>query len=185
MNGQVVLCKGWNDGEELYRTLTDLLEYAPLMQSVSVVPVGLTDFRKGLCPLEPVGKEDARETIRIVEEIQKTAMERFGIHFAHASDELYLTAELPLPEEARYDGYLQLENGVGMLRLLDTEVDEALENVRPKGIRERISAVSGLLAGPAVRKQLEKIGKKIPEKELTLYEVPNRFSEAGSRSRVF
>lgn len=175
MNGQVVLCKGWNDREELSRTLTDLLEYAPLMQSVSVVPVGLTDFRKGLCPLEPIGKEDALETVRIVEKIQETAMERFGIHFAHASDELYLTAELPLPEEERYDGYLQLENGVGMLRLLDTEVDEALEAVIPRNIPERISAVSGLLAGPAVRKQLEKIGRKFPEKEISLYEIPNRF----------
>ena len=140
MNGQVVLCKGWNDGEELARTLRDLLEYAPLMQSVSVVPVGLTDFRKGLCPLKPVEKEDARETIRIIEEIQRQAMERFGIHFAHASDELYLTAELPLPEEGRYDGYLQLENGVGMLRLLDNEVDEALERTESLRIPERVSA---------------------------------------------
>ena len=70
MNGQIVLCRGYNDGEELVRTLRDLLEYAPLMQSVSVVPVGLTDYREGLCPLEPIGREDARETIRIVEEIQ-------------------------------------------------------------------------------------------------------------------
>ena len=175
MNGQVVLCKGWNDGEELTRTLRDLLEYAPLMQSVSVVPVGLTDFRKGLCPLEPVEKEDAQETIRIIEEIQRQAMERFGIHFAHASDELYLTAALPLPEEGRYDGYLQLENGVGMLRLLDNEVDEALERTESLRIPERVSAVSGMLAGPWVRRQLEKIGKRFPEKELTLFEVPNRF----------
>ncbi len=182
MNGQVVLCKGYNDGKELRRTLEDLLSYAPLMQSVSVVPVGLTSFREGLCPLEPIGKEDAAETVRIIEEIQKNAFTAYGIHFAHASDELYLTAELPLPEAERYDGYLQLENGVGMLRLLDDEVTEALETAEDLGVRETVSSVSGLLAGPCMERQLQKIGKAFPEKELLLYPVENRFF--GSRITV-
>ena len=123
-------------------------------------PSSSTDELSVRTVAEPVEKEDARETIRIIEEIQRQAMDRFGIHFAHASDELYLTAELPLPEEGRYDGYLQLENGVGMLRLLDNEVDEALERTESLRIPERVSAVSGMLAGPWVRRQLEKIGKK-------------------------
>lgn len=175
MNGQIVLCKDWNDGKELEKTLMDLLAYAPLMQSVSVVPVGLTDYRENLCPLQPVGREDARDTIQIVEKVQELAYARFGIHFAHASDELYLTAGLPLPEADRYDGYLQLENGVGMLTLLEDEVTEALSDISPLGIRETVSAVSGVLAAPAMKRQLEKIGEKLPEKELLLYPVENRF----------
>ena len=182
MNGQIVLCRGYNDGEELVRTLRDLLEYAPLMQSVSVVPVGLTDYREGLCPLEPIGREDARETIRIVEEIQKEAYKKYGIHFAHASDELYLTAGLPLPEADRYDGYLQLENGVGMLTLLEEEVTEALPGLRPKGVKETVSAVSGLLAAPCVERQLSRIAACLPEKDIFLYPVENHF--LGNRITV-
>ena len=175
MNGQIVLCKDWNDGEELTRTLTDLLRYAPLMESVSVVPVGLTDYREGLCPLKPLEKEDALRAVETVEKIQREAMRLHRIHFAHASDELYLKAELPLPEAGRYDGYLQLENGVGMLRLLEEEVTEALESTESLGVPERISAVSGVLAAPAVARELERIGKAFPEKEIRLIPVENRF----------
>ena len=127
MNGQIVLCKGFNDGEELEYSLEKLSEYAPVLQSVSVVPVGLTKFRDGLYPLESFEREDA---IRVLEQIhrwQDKMYQKHGIHFIHASDEWYILAGQTLPEEERYDGYLQLENGVGMLRLLDTEVQEAIE----------------------------------------------------------
>ena len=179
MNGQIVLCKGWNDGEALDKTLHDLLGYAPLMESVSVVPVGLTDYREGLCPLEPFLKEDARAVIRTVEAVQEEAAERFGFHFVHASDEFYLTAGYELPEAGRYDGYPQLENGVGMLRLLGDEVDEALSEDRlpdtGSHIPEKVSAVTGVLAYPFVRRQMEKIAARFPEKKLELIPVENRF----------
>ena len=126
MNGQIVLCKGINDGEELERSIRDLMKYAPQLQSVSVVPVGLSKYRDGLYPLQPFTKEDAKEVLHIIHKWQKKAYEEFGIHFIHGGDEWYILAERPLPEEERYDGYIQLENGVGMLRLLDTEVQEAL-----------------------------------------------------------
>lgn len=137
MNGQIVLCKGVNDGEELERTLSDLANYLPYMQSLSVVPVGLTKYREGLYPLEFFTKEDARTVIATIEKWQKICMEQHGVHFVQASDEWYLLAELPLPEEERYDGYIQLENGVGMLRLLITEFEEALEEyTQPKKAKE-------------------------------------------------
>ena len=132
MNGQVVLCKGVNDGAELERTISDLAGYLPYMESLSVVPVGLSKYREGLYPLEPFTREDARETIAIIEKWQKICMEKHGCHFVQASDEFYLTAELPIPEEERYDGYLQLENGVGMIRLLKTEFTDALEEAKKK-----------------------------------------------------
>ncbi len=138
MNGQIVLCKGINDGEELERSIRDLTGYLPYMESLSVVPVGLTKYREGLYPLEPFEKEDARKVIAIIEKWQQYCMEQYGTHFVQASDEWYLTAELPLPEEERYDGYIQLENGVGMLRLLINEFHEALEEYKDEKKRKQI-----------------------------------------------
>ena len=109
MNGQIVLCKGVNDGEELEYSIQKMSEYAPVLQSVSVVPVGLTKFRKGLYPLEPFTKEDAKAVLEQIHRWQKIMYERYGIHFIHASDEWYILAGEELPEEDRYDGYLQLE----------------------------------------------------------------------------
>jgi len=126
MNGQIVLCKGINDGLELVRTITDLSGYAPVMQSVSIVPAGLTKYREGLYPLELLTKDDAIEVISLVEDFQKKIYDRYGLHFIHASDELYLLAGMDVPEAERYDDYLQLENGVGMLRLLREEFHDAL-----------------------------------------------------------
>ena len=126
MNGQIVLCKGLNDGKELERSIEELAKYLPHLKSVSVVPVGLSKYRDGLYPLQSFGKEDAENVISLIETWQKRLYEEYGLHFIHASDEWYLTAGRKLPPEERYDGYLQLENGVGMLRLLENEVEEAV-----------------------------------------------------------
>lgn len=103
---------------ELERSIKDLTAYIPLLRSVSVVPVGLTKFRDGLYHLEPFTKEDAKEVLSVIHKWQDRIYEQYGIHFIHAGDEWYLLAGQEVPEEERYDGYLQLENGVGMLRLL-------------------------------------------------------------------
>lgn len=182
MNGQIVLCKGENDGEELERTISDLVKYLPHMESLSVVPVGLTKFREGLYPLEPFNKEDARDVIAIIEKWQKYCMEHFGVHFVQASDEWYLTAELPLPEEERYDGYIQLENGVGMLRLQQVEFDEALEEYvkRKEEIMARskwreITLASGKLAAPFIQKLADKFMKAFPEYTVKVVAIRNDF----------
>lgn len=127
MNGQIVLCKGINDGRELDFSIRELTKYYPCLQSVSVVPVGLSKYREGLYPLEPFTKEDAKEVIGLIKKWQDYMYEKYGIHFIHASDEWYLLAEEELPTEDRYDGYLQLENGVGMLTLLKDEFKEAMQ----------------------------------------------------------
>lgn len=126
MNGQVVLCKNVNDKEELDRTIQDLSQYLPFMRSVSVVPAGITKYRDGLFPIELFTKEEAAHVIDQIESYQQGFYEKYGLHFIHASDEWYITAERDFPEEERYDGYIQLENGVGMMRLLMTEFKEAL-----------------------------------------------------------
>ena len=114
MNGQIVLCKGVNDGEELKR-------------SVSVVPAGITKYREGLYPLELFSAEESRNVIDLIESRQKEFFDEYGLHFIHASDEWYINANLPFPDSERYDGYIQLENGVGMMRLLIDEVMEAID----------------------------------------------------------
>lgn len=154
MNGQIVLCKGINDGEHLKKTIEDLMRFAPVMQSVSVVPVGLTRYREGLYPLEPLSSTDAALSIDIIEHYQKIAYKEFGLHFIHASDEFYLLAGRDFPEEDRYDGYLQIENGVGMMRSLKDEFLFEIENSHPdlKDLSGRhISVVSGVLAAPMIR----------------------------------
>ncbi|MBR5930756.1 MAG: DUF512 domain-containing protein [Lachnospiraceae bacterium] len=167
MNGQIVLCKGINDGEALEKTLSDLSRYAPVMESVSIVPVGLTRYRDGLFPLEPFSKKDAENVIKVVEKFQRTIYNKLLTHFVHASDEFYLLAEMPLPEEERYDGYLQLENGVGMLRLLEQEFHKALNAVdleMMSGVRN-ISIATGALAYPYIKELVADTEEAIRSKQ--------------------
>ncbi len=203
MNGQIVLCKGINDGQELERSITDLMQYMPVMESVSVVPVGLSRFREGLFPLEPFTKEDARKVLEMIHHFQEICMQKCGIHFVHASDEWYLLAEEELPQEDSYDGYIQLENGVGMLRLLRTEFAEALKEAQKeicKGgaaqIQQEtckdgtapaeddkeaasagglITIATGLLAAPAIGELAQKFMEVFPKIEIQVIPIVNHF----------
>ena len=175
MNGQIVLCKGVNDGEELERTIRDLTGYLPYLKSVSIVPVGLTKYRDGLYPLEPFTKEDAREVLSVIHRWQEKIYQEHGIHMIHAGDEWYVLAEEEVPEEERYDGYLQLENGVGMMRLLFNEVQEALSAVTGDGRQREISLATGRLMYPYIGKILEEIRKKLPNIPAHLYAIRNDF----------
>ncbi|MBQ9504752.1 MAG: DUF512 domain-containing protein, partial [Lachnospiraceae bacterium] len=114
MNGQIVLCKGINDGDHLRRTIEDLAGFIPNLESVSVVPVGLSRFREGLYPLEKFTREDAVLVLDMIHACQDRYYKEYGTHFIHAADEFYLLAGRALPEAESYDGYLQYENGVGM-----------------------------------------------------------------------
>ena len=175
MNGQIVLCKGVNDGEELERSIRDLTKYLPYLQSVSVVPVGLTKYRNGLYPLEPFSREDAIKVLDTIENWQKKIYEEYGLHFIHAGDEWYILAERQMPEEERYDGYLQLENGVGMLRLLMNEFDEALADLEGDDRKAEVSIATGKLAYPYLEKMIEKLQVKFPNVKVHLYWIRNDF----------
>lgn len=175
MNGQIVLCKGVNDRDELEYSLEKLSEYAPILQSVSVVPVGLSKYRDGLYPLEPFDREDAEYLIEQVERWQKIMMERHGIHFIHASDEWYILAGKKLPEETRYDGYLQLENGVGMMRLLETEVKKRLAGLEGDDREFTASVATGKLAAPFIQQYMKLIQEKFPNIKVNVYTIRNDF----------
>ncbi len=175
MNGQIVLCKGLNDGEELERTIRDLAGFLPYLQSVSVVPVGLTCHREGLYPLEPFTREDA---IRVLDQIhgwQERLYRQHGTHFIHAGDEWYLLAGHRIPGEETYDGYLQLENGVGMVRLLKEELSKALAQRPGDGRKREVSIATGKLAAPILEEELKGMKEKYPGVRIRIYPIENRF----------
>ena len=175
MNGQIVLCKGINDGEELERSIRDLSKYVPCLQSVSVVPVGLTKYREGLYPLEPFTREDAVKILDTIHRWQVKFFEEYGIHFIHAGDEWYILAGEEMPEEERYDGYLQLENGVGMLRLLENEFEEAYEKVDGDDRDRELSIATGFLAYPYIQKMASRIEEKYFNTQIHVYPIRNDF----------
>lgn len=175
MNGQIVLCKGINDGEELERSIRDLGRYLPLLKSVSVVPVGLTKYRKGLYPLEPFTKEDAGKVLEVIHRWQDKFYQEYGLHFIHAGDEWYLLADQEVPEEERYDGYLQLENGVGMLRLLLNEFEDAYQMLEGGSQKEELSIVTGKLAYPYLDRMARRMEEKYPQLRIHVYWIRNDF----------
>ena len=175
MNGQIVLCKGINDGEELERSIRDMTAYLPHLQSVSVVPGGLTKFRDGLYPLEPFTKEEAKEVLAIIHRWQKKIYEEYGTHFIHAGDEWYILAGEEMPEEERYDGYLQLENGVGTTSLLQNEFQEAFEKLSGDDRETEISLATGKLAYPYLKRMIQTLQTKYPNVIVHLYEIRNDF----------
>lgn len=194
MNGQIVLCKGINDGKELDRTIRDLSAYLPVMQSLSIVPVGLTRYRKGLYPLKPFTKKDAENVLDLVEKWQKVCYEKHHLHFVQASDEFYLLAERDFPPDEVYDGFLQLENGVGMIPLLETEFMECLQEQKewreprpkfhlfrrwnkekPKDTRRVRSIATGRLAAPLMRKLSLQFMIKNPDIKIQVFEIENHY----------
>ena len=175
MNGQIVLCKGVNDREELDHTIRDMTKYLPYMQSASVVPVGLSKYRDGLYPLKPFEKEDAESAIDIIEKWQKIVYEQYGIHFIHASDEFYILAERELPETERYDGFPQLENGVGMLRLLGTEVRQAVAERDGDDRKLSVTVATGRLAAPYIAGCMDVIREKYPNITSEVIAIKNNF----------
>ena len=175
MNGQIVLCRGVNDGEHLERSIRDLSSFLPELESVLVVPVGLTRYREGLYPLTPFTKEDARQVLACIHGWQKKLYEQYGTHFIHGGDEWYILAEEPMPEEDTYDGYLQLENGVGMVRLLEQEVVETLEGCTGDGRRREVSIATGELAAPYLREHVRRIREKYPQVHARVFPIRNDF----------
>ncbi len=183
MNGQLVLCKNVNDGPELERSMKDLSKYLPFMRSVSVVPAGITKYRQGLHPLELFSKQEAGAVIDLIESYQQNFYDNFGLHFIHASDEFYITAEREFPEEARYDGYIQLENGVGMMRLFISEFQEALKDLLKSedykslklSVHRNITIATGKLAYKTIHSFAEQLMQVFPKVRIHVACIRNDF----------
>lgn len=173
MNGQIVVCPGWNDGDALRRTLRDLTDWQ--FSSCSLVPVGITKYRKGLARLRPVDRDCAREIIAIAEEFGQENLRRFGTRRFFCADELFLRAELPLPEEEYYEGYRQLENGVGMLRSLEQEFLSAMKLEEPDAVSRPFTIATGVAAAPFMRELMAKAKAYFPRLDAEVIAVENDF----------
>lgn len=173
MNCQIVSCPGINDGLHLQRTMEDLAGMYPGVGSVSVVPVGLTKFREGLYPLEPYTVEGAGAVVDMVEAFAQKCLQKHGTRLFWCSDEFYIQAGRDIPADEYFEDYTQLENGVGMLRLLMTEFDSAL------GLQEEKSATPfaiacGVAAAPYMRQIVDKAATKCHTVG-KVYPIVNRF----------
>ncbi len=175
MNGQIVLCKGVNDKEELERSIRDLTKYLPYLRSVSVVPVGISKYREGLYPLQPFSKKDAKEVLDTIHRWQEKIVKECGTHFIHAGDEWYILAGEEIPMEESYDGYLQLENGVGMLRLLKDEFEDALKKCEGDDKERRFHIATGEVSQPFIEKLMEQVSEKFTNTKISVYPIHNKF----------
>ena len=176
MNCQVVCCPGWNDGEELERTMRELAGLYPGVYSVSIVPVGLTKHREGLEPLRPFDAASAAVAIGRVEAFAAECLEEYGSRIFWCSDELYLKAGLEVPPDEYYEEYSQLENGVGLMRLLETEFMDALEGVpSDAGTSAPFTLATGVAAAPLLEKLLHTGHKKCDKINGRVHAVVNDF----------
>ncbi len=161
MNGQIVLCPGINDGAEFDRTLHDLFALGDSMESVSVVPVGLTDHRSGLFDLALFDKEGAKKVIRQVEEWQRIFIKERGTAFVFLADEFYLMAEEDIPSYDHYEDFLQIENGVGLSASLEYEFYQALEDKKEHIAKHKKTVATGVLAHGLISKLANEVGDNV------------------------
>ncbi len=175
MNCQIVSCPGMNDGPELMRSMEDMAALYPGVKSVSVVPVGLTKHRQGLTNLRPYTKKEAEAVVDMVEGYGKSCMERFGTTLFWCSDEFYLKAERPLPSDEYFEDYTQLENGVGMLRLLLTEFRSALSMTDESETASDFSIATGVAAAPFIAQIVDMTAEKCHTVKGLVYPIINRF----------
>ena len=177
MNCQIVLCPGVNDGKELERTITDLSNLYPNVNSVAIVPVGVTRYRDHLPHLEIFNEKTANEALDLVEGPQEKCLEKFGSRFAFMSDEFYIIANREIPDYDSYEGFLQFEDGVGMIRKLGTEIENYLDELPDDyDVREKtVSIATGKSAYEFINSMAELIMKKFPQVKINVYRIVNEF----------
>lgn len=171
LNTQIVLCPGFNDGAELDRTLKDLGSLGESMESISIVPVGLSDHREGLAELKGFDKESAKAVIVQVKKWQEKFLKELGTHLVYLGDEFYLMAEEPLPNYDDYEGFPQIENGVGLCSSLSYEFYEALRDTRKRRPKRKKTVVTGKSALPL----LQSLVKELKGDKIQVTAIENRF----------
>ncbi|MBQ5755582.1 MAG: DUF512 domain-containing protein, partial [Oscillospiraceae bacterium] len=175
MNFQLVVCRGINDGDELRRTLGDLLELGDAVESIAAVPIGLTRYREKLYPLTTYDKETAAEVLDILEEYGDKCLEEWGRRVIFPADEWYLEAGRPLPDYDYYEDYAQLENGVGMWRMYREDFLDALEEAETPAKPLKWDLVTGTLAAPLIRETTAALCQKYPGVEICVHPIKNDF----------
>lgn len=174
---QIVLCRGLNDGEALDRTMRDLASLYPAMESCSIVPAGLTDHREGLYPLEPFSPEECRAVISQVTAFADICRRKYGSRLFFVGDEMYVRGRVPLPKEGYYEGYPQIENGVGLIRSMKTEFDLAMSDLTRYDLKKKrkVTIATGKAAAGFLTALSQKIREAAPATEITVIPIENRF----------
>ncbi len=178
MNVQIVLCPEINDGKELERSLTELERYIPALQSIAVVPVGLTKHRDGLFPLRGFTKDESADVISTVNRFGDGFLKKYGERICYPSDEFYLKAELPIPNDEYYGDYPQFDNGVGLIRSFISDVEYCLEDETIANKPEPFSVATGCGAYPTLCEATDKICAKYFGKDksfVNIYSIKNEF----------
>ncbi|WP_066502820.1 DUF512 domain-containing protein [Abyssisolibacter fermentans] len=176
MNCQIVLCPGINDGERLDRTINDLFDFYPNISSVAIVPVGLTKFREGLFDLGTFDKESSREFLDYIEKKQKEFLKEVGSRFVFASDEFYILDGREIPEYDEYEGFPQIENGIGLMRRLKEEVTNELEKVELEYlIPKKYTIATGVLAYDFMKSLSKQVIDKISNLNIEVIEIKNKY----------
>ena len=171
INCQIVLCPGYNDKNELDRTIGDILSLGDAVESLSVVPVGISAYRDGLTKLETFDKIGAKEVIKQVSAWQKKIKAERDINFVYLADEFYLTAEEPIPEWFEYDGFPQIENGVGLCASLKSEFNDAIDECKNKTVKTEKTVVTGILAYDFIKGLVSKLDTE----KINIYAIKNNF----------
>ena len=174
-HAQIVLCPGLNDGFQLRKTFEDLLVLYPHCLSLAVVPVGLTYHRRGLYKLRRVSEQDACHIIDDVERWQEKCLEMKGTRFIFAADEMYLTANRELPPYETYEGFCQLENGVGMLAKFERELLEILPALPPWIVDRKVSIACGVSVAPFINRLCGILKEKYANLDIYIYPIHNHF----------
>lgn len=175
MNCQIVLCRGWNDGEELRRTLTDLLALYPAVQSIAAVPFGATKYRKGLPEIMLHDKQSAGNAVDIIESFGEKMLAEYGERVVYPADELFITAERELPPSEYYGSFDQYENGVGMWSYMRDGFTEALEDIDGDDREIKLTIATGKLAAPLMELLAGKVREKFPKADIRVAAIKNRF----------
>ncbi|CEI73782.1 MULTISPECIES: DUF512 domain-containing protein [Romboutsia] len=177
MNCQIVLCPGYNDKEELERTVSDLSKLYPYVNSAAAVPVGITKHRDHLPNLEIFNEKTARETIEQVEKLHEKYLKELGTRFIFLSDEFYVMANKKLLDYDEYEGFIQFENGVGMISKLEREIQDQLTTLSEEkiNIKKKVSIATGHSAYEFICKMAKEIMDKCPNMEINVYKIINNF----------
>ncbi len=177
MNCQIVLCPGYNDKEELERTVSDLTKLYPYVNSAAAVPVGITKHREHLPNLEIFNEKTAGETIDQVDKLQKKYLKELGTRFIFLSDEFYIMANRKLLDYDEYEGFIQFENGVGMISKFEREIKDYLENLSEdhKSKIKKVSIVTGHSAYEFMCEMAKCIMEKCPNVQIDVYKIINNF----------
>ncbi len=174
MNSQLVLCPDINDGDELCRSINDLISLEN-MECIAAVPVGITKYRDGLADISSFDKQSAGKTLDIIEEYAQECIKRYGERRVYASDEFYLIAQKQIPDSEFYGDFLQLENGVGLWSLLLSEATDALIDIEPYSGNRHISIATGVAAAPLIRKIADMCEEKLIGLKCDVYVIKNNF----------